>query len=67
MSFDQKQCKPGMMGEAITSLHRRLAMRGIEVDANDVREDRFGHATEAALRQFQSMHGLPVHGVVDDA
>lgn len=63
----ETQFKPGMAGESIMNLHRRLALLGIEVPAAEREEDRFGPGTEAAIRQFQATNGLASNGVVDEA
>jgi peptidoglycan hydrolase-like protein with peptidoglycan-binding domain len=67
MIIDQThQVRPGMTGESVTNLHRRLVLAGLTVPADELRDDRFGPGTVEAIRQFQIMHGLPPHGELDD-
>ena len=55
----------GARGGVVVQLHRRLVVLGVAVPAAELREDRFGPGTEAAIRRVQADHGLPVTGVVD--
>lgn len=66
MIIGQTQFQVGTTGEPITNLHRRLALHGIAVPADEVQDDRFGAGTEAAICLFQAANGLPSHGIVDD-
>jgi peptidoglycan hydrolase-like protein with peptidoglycan-binding domain len=67
MIIDQThQVRPGMTGESVTNLHRRLVLAGLTVPADELCDDRFGPGTVEAIRQFQLIHGLPPHGELDD-
>lgn len=55
----------GAKGDAVRSVQQALVSQGIQV-AGGV-DGVFGPGTEAALKQFQSQHGLSATGVVDDA
>lgn len=57
----------GAVGHDVAVLHQRLLVLGIEVSANELREDRFGTGTERALRAYQEQHGLLATGVLDEA
>ncbi len=65
MTIEQTEFQPGVTGELITNLHRRLELAGIAVSADERVDDHFGPGTEEAVRRFQAVHGLPGHGVVD--
>jgi peptidoglycan hydrolase-like protein with peptidoglycan-binding domain len=67
MIIDQTHhVRPGMTGESVTNLHRRLVLAGLTVPADELRDDRFGPGTVEAIHQFQIIHGLPPHGELDD-
>jgi peptidoglycan hydrolase-like protein with peptidoglycan-binding domain len=53
---------PGARSGAVAHVHRRLRVLGIDVPATELREDRFGPGTEAAIRRLQAELGLPVTG-----
>jgi uncharacterized protein (TIGR02594 family) len=56
--------RPGQRGDAVVRLQRALN-RALGADP-PLREDgHFGSRTEAALRRFQAMAGLPIDGVAD--
>ncbi len=55
----------GARGDAVRSVQQALINQGISVTGGI--DGVFGSATETALKQFQSGHGLPASGVVDDA
>ncbi|MFE9258030.1 N-acetylmuramoyl-L-alanine amidase [Streptomyces sp. NPDC006879] len=52
----------GSTGAAVVAVQRRLADFGLPVEA----DGRFGVRTWARVASFQSAHGLPADGVVDD-
>lgn len=51
----------GSRGEAVKALQLQLRSLGGDIDA----DGSYGPATEAAVKQYQSEHGLPAHGIVD--
>lgn len=53
--------KPMMRGEDVKKLQRALKLSGREIDGV------FGKATDAAVREFQRIHGLKVDGKVGPA
>ncbi len=55
----------GAMGEAVQRLHGILRSLGLEVDAQEQAEGRFGPSTQAAVQALQSERGLPAHGEID--
>ncbi len=57
----------GSTGGDVAVLHERLVMLGVAVPDAELREDRFGPGTEAAVRQFQVDAGLVVTGALDQA
>lgn len=54
----------GSSGEGVIALQNQLASLGYDVGQID---GSFGGRTESALREFQSIHGLPVTGAYDAA
>ena len=54
----------GSNGEGVIALQNQLASLGYDVGQID---GNFGGRTESALREFQSIHGLPVTGTYDAA
>jgi peptidoglycan hydrolase-like protein with peptidoglycan-binding domain len=57
----------GSTGGTVAALHDRLVILGVAVPGLELRDDRFGPGTEAALRQVQSEAGIPVTGALDEA
>ena len=53
----------GGTGEAVRDIQRRLLAAGLRVDAEEL-EGAFGPSTEASVREFQQMRGLPTDGIV---
>ncbi|HSS03156.1 MAG TPA: neuraminidase-like domain-containing protein, partial [Kofleriaceae bacterium] len=67
MVIDKSQLTPGATGASVNILHLKLVLLGFEVPVDELQSDRYGSGTEAAVRRFQTAHGLPVaHGRVDD-
>lgn len=59
--------KLGASGRGVPALHQRLTVLGLDVPADEVRDDRFGPGTSAAIEQFQTANGLQVTGSLDEA
>jgi len=56
---DLRLVVPNMQGARVRKLQEDLAKVGIDITADGI----FGSATDAALRQFQSDHGLDIDGI----
>jgi len=54
MTIEQTEFRPGVTGELITNLHRRLELAGIAIPAGELADDHFGPGTEEAVRRFQA-------------
>jgi chitosanase len=54
---------PPMQGDDVTALQQALLTAGITVAADGI----FGAGTDAAVKQFQTQHGLTVDGIVGPA
>jgi murein L,D-transpeptidase YcbB/YkuD len=55
--------KPGSRGQEIITLHRRLEIGGDLVGVST--PDQYDAAVVAAVKRFQTRHGLPATGVID--
>jgi peptidoglycan hydrolase-like protein with peptidoglycan-binding domain len=55
----------GSSGEAVKTLQRTIVQAGVQVRGGA--DGKFGLSTQAALKQYQQLAGLPTSGVVDDA
>lgn len=58
-----KVMKPGQSGQEIVTLHRRLEISGDLVGMSI--PDEYDAAVVAAVKRFQSRHGLPPTGMID--
>lgn len=58
-SGDLRLVMPYMKGERVRKLQKNLAAANIQVEIDGI----FGTSTDAAVREFQSQHGLEVDGV----
>jgi murein L,D-transpeptidase YcbB/YkuD len=56
--------KPGSSGQQIVTLHRRLEISGDLVGRSI--PDEYDAAVVAAVKKFQSRHGLPPTGIIDN-
>lgn len=59
------EIKKGDKGQDIVDIQRRLAYLGYDLGLTQI-DGFFAGRTEAAVRQFQKEHNLPVTGVVDE-
>jgi peptidoglycan hydrolase-like protein with peptidoglycan-binding domain len=55
--------KQGSIGEAVKQLQLGLIALGYDVGKNTQADGKFGPATAAGVRKFQSDNGLPVTGI----
>ena len=55
---------PGAHGESVRIIQQNLTAAGFDTNGIDAS---YGHGTFAAVQAFQTKHGLPVTGSVDDA
>jgi N-acetylmuramoyl-L-alanine amidase len=53
----------GARGEAVRDVQHRLLGAGLRIDAEEL-DGTFGRSTEAAVREFQRVRGLPDDGIV---
>src|SRR4051794_30104803 len=67
MDLEGRKLAAQMSGGDVALLQRELAALGFGIPNNEFAAQTFGPGTEAAARQFQAQHNLPVTGVVDDA
>jgi len=62
----QPVLKRGAAGEAVRRLQALLMLHGYALPRYGADGD-FGTETEAAVRKYQTDHGIPVNGIVDEA
>ena len=55
-----EQLMLGIAGSDVAAVHRSLTIVGIAIPTDELREDRFGPGTEAAIRRLQAEKGLPI-------
>ena len=62
-----RDLQQGLTGSDITELHAKLAQLCYSVPTAELEAFSFGAGTLAAVKQFQTDHGLPSTGTVDAA
>ena len=58
--------RPGMQGDAISSLHSVLLALQYTIAISEIEADAFGPSTQEAVRKFQASHHLETNGQVDE-